>query len=55
MSQIGEQLSMAAKEVPQLVPMIEQVKVSSSKVQEELALHLKYAKHCMHSQADSGD
>ncbi|KAG0348470.1 hypothetical protein BG005_011510 [Podila minutissima] len=49
MSQIGEQLSVVAKEAPQLVPMMEQVMVSSSKVQDELALYPKYAKYYMRS------
>ncbi|KFH62525.1 hypothetical protein MVEG_11918 [Podila verticillata NRRL 6337] len=49
MSQIGEQLNMVAKEVPQLAPMMEQVMISSHKIQDELALHPKYAKYYMRS------
>ncbi|KAF8950741.1 hypothetical protein BGZ52_001576 [Haplosporangium bisporale] len=49
MSQIGEQLNMLAKEVPQLAPMMEQVMISSHKIQDELALHPKYAKYYMRS------
>jgi hypothetical protein len=49
MSLIDEQLSVVAKEAPQLVPMMEQVVVSSRKIQDELALHPKYAKYYMRS------
>ncbi|KAF9329131.1 hypothetical protein BG006_007797 [Podila minutissima] len=49
MSQIGQQLSVVAREAPQLVPIMEQVMVSSSKVQDKLALYPKYAKHYVRS------
>ncbi|KAG0333213.1 hypothetical protein BG000_009350 [Podila horticola] len=49
MSLIDEQLSVVAKEAPQLVPMMEQVVASSRKMQDELALHPRYAKYYMRS------
>lgn len=49
MSQISEQLNMVAKEAPQLAPVMEQVLISSHKIQNELALHPKYAKYYMRS------
>lgn len=47
MSQIGEQLNMVAIEAPQLAAMMEQVMISSRKIQDELVLHPKYAKYYM--------
>ncbi|KAG0027006.1 hypothetical protein BGZ82_009194 [Podila clonocystis] len=49
MAHIGEQLSVVSKEAPQLVPMMEQVMVSSRKIQDEQAQYPKYAKYYMHS------